>query len=172
MRSVPPRGSGCVKTKQSQQDGSMVANLQVRKGGLPPLERRRRDYLTIAFMLKRHRSSLRVLHSKAFPFVAMDHRNHTNRSRRWRSSGGKPPFLTCKLPHILEFHTVSVAGVSQSRTGRESTRSIAPGYKLNLIGHRHKNFCQFIQPFCILVIEPAKHRTVEIEHTNQLLILD
>ena len=39
MRSVPPRDSGCVKT-QIQKDGSSRANLQVGKGGLPPLERR------------------------------------------------------------------------------------------------------------------------------------
>ena len=44
-------------------DGSSRANLQVWKGGLPPLERQRRDWFTSAFKLQPHRSSLSV-----FPF--------------------------------------------------------------------------------------------------------
>ena len=36
VRSVPPRGRDCAKTKK---DGSSDANSQVRKGGLPPLQR-------------------------------------------------------------------------------------------------------------------------------------
>src|SRR5437667_6202775 len=94
----------------AQKDRSSLANSQVRKGGLPPLERQRRDWL-----LQPSSSSPPVkpevfhLEKKCFHLEgSFVFRGDNTQSRRWRSSGGKPPFLTCKLPYaLLRFHTVA-----------------------------------------------------------------
>ncbi len=84
-------------------DSSSPANLQVRKGGLPPLERQRRDLFTLAFKLQHQPAKPESASLRTF-FL-------TNPVEIYqRVSGGKPPFLTCKLPDVpLGFHTVSTA---------------------------------------------------------------
>jgi hypothetical protein len=109
MKSVPPRGSGwvsgkelrliehgcnghtryraCVETKKAD------VNSQVRKGGMPPPERQRRDWLAITWKLW-HSQEKRALKLES---VVGSLKAQGDDSRCWRSGGGMPPFLTCEL---------------------------------------------------------------------------
>ncbi len=57
--------------------------------------------VTSIFKLRQHRSSLRAFPRRSHFPSCKNIEIAPNQSRRWRSSGGKPPFPTCELPYAL-----------------------------------------------------------------------
>ncbi len=83
--------------------------------------------VTSIFKLRQHRSSLRAFPRRSHFPSCKNIEIAPNQSRRWRSSGGKPPFPTCELPYALFLFPGSLVAqaLNISRLARYEANSLS-----------------------------------------------